>query len=192
MNNKNGFTFVEILAIIAILAVLAVGAFVLVNNTIIKQKVKLGVAAEKTIGEAAVSYFINNGQLYLVPCTNSSGNPFTITEAKVESLNNRLRTDSGYTSAATNEDKVAFFKQKAAQINSDSTFKAGFNSIISVKDNACYKAISVGELIDLGFVSDGAEMCERASIVIVYRKITSTNSAGEITSVQERKLCTKA
>ena len=86
MNNKNGFTLVEILAAVAILAVLATAAGLGITSSINKQKQKLAYQAEENIAEAAKSYASNKINNYLKPCVNSDGSFVTITEKKVNAI----------------------------------------------------------------------------------------------------------
>ena len=184
MNNRKGFTLVEILAVIAILAVLATAAGIGVTSSISKQRQKLAYQAEENIAEAAVSYYSNKGNLYLKPCTNADGSYVTITEKKVNELNDKLRKSEGI-KADTEELVYQNMKTFSNLANGGGDEKSVLNSYIGVADSACYKTVTVGELMEQGFITDSDHMCNKASMIVVYRKTDSKNTAGIITSVQE-------
>lgn len=69
MMKKNGFTLVELLAVIVVLAMLIIIAVPNVMKLIRKEEDKLSEQAMKNLGDAAVSYALEN--VFLAKCENS-------------------------------------------------------------------------------------------------------------------------
>ena len=188
MNNKNGFTLVEILAAVAILAVLATAAGLGITSSINKQKQKLAYQAEENIAEAAKSYASNKINNYLKPCVNSDGSFVTITEKKVNAMNKALRESEGI--ASDNEDLLyQNMKIYSNYANTRDEEKAFLNNYIKVGNKTCFKTVTVGELIEQGYIKDDDHMCNKASIIVIYRRADAKNTAGIMDTVQETGIC---
>ena len=188
MNNKNGFTLVEILAAVAILAVLATAAGLGITSSINKQKQKLAYQAEENIAEAAKSYASNKINNYLKPCVNSDGSFVTITEKKVNAMNKALRASEGI--ASNNEDLLyQNMKIYSNYANTRDEEKAFLNNYIKVGNQTCFKTVTVGELIEQGYIKDDDHMCNKASIIVIYRRADAKNTAGIMDTVQETSIC---
>jgi len=188
MINKKGFTLVEILATIAILAVLATAAGLGITSSINKQKQKLAYQAEENIAEAAKSYASNKINNYLQPCVNSDGAFVTITEKKVNAMNKALRESEGI--ASSNEDLLyQNMKIYSNYANTRDEEKAFLNNYIKVGNKTCFKTVTVGELVEQGYIKDDDHMCNKASIIVLYRRADAKNTAGIMDTVQERGIC---
>ncbi len=187
MNKKEGFTLVETIAVVAILAILGAVAGIGTVTMLQKQRQKLAYAAETTIADASVSYYANKGNIYIKACTNSDGDYVTISQKTVEEVNKYLR-ETKFT-GRTGNDLYQDFKNYSINGNSDSTNRHEIYNIVKVMDPACYNTITVGELIEKGLLSDPDGMCNKASLVIVYRRADAKNTAGVLDSVQEEGIC---
>ncbi len=191
MKNK-GFTLVELLATIALVAILATSAIVGVNYMINKQKQNLATVAEEHIAQAAVTYFSNKKNLYIEPCKDRDEDAaytnFNQTSLKI--LNDDLRQTMIDQNKTTDEDKYNFAKDYVKSVNTDETSKNAFNeSYAFVSNTGCYKLVTVGELIEAGLLEDRENMCDKASVVLVYQRGDSKNKAGVLTSMQEPQIC---
>ena len=188
MNSKKGFTLIEILAAVAILAVLATAAGLGITSSINKQKQKLAYQAEENIVEAAKSYASNKINNYLKPCVNSDGSFVTITEKKVNAMNKALRESEGI--ASSNEDLLyQNMKIYSNYANTRDEEKAFLNNYIKVGNKTCFKTITVGELVEQGYIKDDDHMCNKASMVVIYRRADAKNTAGIMDTVQETGIC---
>ena len=186
MENKKGFTLVEILAVVAILAILAIAATLGITNTIQKQRQKLAYQAETNIAESSLAYFSNKGGNYVKSCT-KDGNYIVISQKSVENLNKFLREDKF--AAFSGESLYQELKKYSINGNADQANKYDLDPYISVDNRSCYRLVTVGELIDQGLISDADGMCNKASMIIMYRKADSKNTAGIMTTVQEAGIC---
>jgi len=72
MNNKKGFTLVELLAVIIIIGVIASITIISVNKTINNSKNSLSKVQKKNIEEAAEAYYIKEGMSAGTSCVNVS------------------------------------------------------------------------------------------------------------------------
>ena len=188
MINKKGFTLVEVLVVVAILAVISTAAGLGITSSINKQKQKLAYQAEESIAEAAKSYASNKINDYLKPCVNSDGSFVTITEKKVNAMNKALRESEGI---ASSNEELLYQNMKAYSnyANTRDEEKTFLNNYIKVGNKACFKTITVGELVEQGYIKDDDHMCNKASIVVIYRRADAKNTAGIMDTVQETGIC---
>ena len=187
MKNKKGFTLVEILAIVVIIVIIMSAAGVGVLTIVQNQRKKLAYTAEVNISEAALSYYANKSGNYLKACTNSDKSFVTISQKSVEELNKFLREEKfvGY----TDENLYQSLKNYSINGNDDPTKKYELSSYIKVDNPSCYKTITVGELMEKGLISDIDGMCDKASLIIIYRRTDAKNTAGILDVVQESGIC---
>lgn len=187
MKNKKGFTLVEILAIVVIIVIIMSAAGVGVLTIVQNQRKKLAYTAEVNISEAALSYYANKSGNYLKACTNSDKSFVTISQKSVEDLNKFLREEKfvGY----TDENLYQSLKDYSINGNDDPTKKYELSSYIKVDNPSCYKTITVGELMEKGLISDSDGMCNKSSLIIIYRRTDAKNTAGIIDVVQETGIC---
>ena len=188
MINKKGFTLVEVLVVVAILAVISTAAGLGITSSINKQKQKLAYQAEENVAEAAKSYASNKINNYLKPCVNSDGSFVTITEKKVNAMNKALRESEGI---ASSNEELLYQNMKAYSnyANTRDEEKTFLNNYIKVGNKACFKTITVGELVEQGYIKDDDHMCNKASIVVIYRRADAKNTAGIMDTVQETGIC---
>jgi len=185
--NKKGFTLVEILAVIAIIATLSVAAVVGVNTIISKTKERTATMAENTVAESSISFF-QKEKLYINPCTNNRGNFISISQNTIKKINDDLRT--AMKDFSSNEEKYIYAKSYTNNINNNAKAKKDFNNkYLSLKSENCFKTVTVGELIDKGYMVDNENLCDKASVIIVYQKATTNNKTGQLSSIQEAKIC---
>ena len=187
MKNNKGFTLVEILAIVAIIAVIMSAAGVGVTSIVQSQKKSLAYDAEVNISEAALSFFSNKNSNYLKACTNSDKSFVTISQKSVEDLNKFLRNEkfAGY----TDENLYQSLKDYSINGNDDPTKKYELSSYIKVDNPSCYKTVTVGELMEKGLITDSDGMCNKSSLIVIYRRADAKNTAGIIDAVQETGIC---
>ena len=183
--NKKGFTLVEILAIVVILSLLAVAAGVGVIGVLQKQRQKLAYTAEQNVHDASVTFCSKNAN-YMKACTDSDGANIVISQKNVEEANNYLREKFKDFSG---ENLYQLYKNYSINGNDDPANKYELDPYIKVSNRSCYKLITVGELIEQGLISDSDGMCNKSSMIIVYRKADAKNTAGMTESVQESGVC---
>ena len=112
----------------------------------------------------------------------------TITEKKVNAMNKALRESEGI--ASSNEDllyqNMKIYSNYANTRDEEKTF---LNNYIKVGNKTCFKTITVGELIEQGYIKDDDHMCNKASIIVIYRRADAKNTAGIMDTVQETSIC---
>ena len=187
MYNKKGFTLVEILAVIAIIAILGVAATAGVSSILQRQRQKLAYTAEENISEASLTQYTNKGNTYIKACTDASGSYITISQKNIDDANKFLRNTKF--AGRTGEDLYQLLKGYSINGNSDPANKYELDPYIKVNNRSCYKIVTVGELIERGLINDADGMCNKSSLVVVYRKGNAKNTAGIMTSVQESGIC---
>ncbi len=189
MKKRNGFTLSELLVIIAILATLVViagaGVFGIVQN----QRKTLAYTAEVNISEAALAFYSSKKDNYMKACTNLDGSYTTISQEKVKKANDFFREEKFL--GLTGEEFYQAVKAYSITGNTDATAKHELRQrvLTNLADQGCYKTITVGELIEKDLIQDNDGMCDKASIIFVYRKTDAKNTAGILTSVQEPGIC---
>ena len=186
MNDKKGFTLVEILAIVVILSLLAIAAGAGITGVLQRQRQKLAYTAEQNVHDASVSYYSKNAA-YMKACKDSSGANIVISQKNVEALNKYLRETKF--KDFSGESLYQLYKNYSINGNDDPANKYELDSYIKVSNRSCYKLITVGELIEQGLISDSDGMCNKSSMIIVYRKADAKNTAGITESVQEAGIC---
>ena len=87
------------------------------------------------------------------------------------------------------EDLYQLYKNYTINANSDPTTKYELDSFINVNNRSCYKLVTVGELIEHGLMSDDSEMCDKSSVIVIYKKGDAKNTAGIMESVQQSGIC---
>ena len=167
MRNKRGFTLVEVLGVIAIIAVLGVAATIGISSTLQKQRQKLAYTAEQNVAEASLSYYSGNSS-YLKACTKDGAN-VVISQKNVENINKFLRETKFVD--FSDENLYQLMKNYSINGNTDPANKYELDSYIDVDNRSCYKIITVGELIEKGLISDADGMCNKSSLIIIYRNI---------------------
>ena len=188
--NKKGFTLVELMAVIAIIAVLGVAAVTGVNAIIEGQKTKVATQSEETISESALSKYTDNNNLYLPACMDDSGY-INMDEVILKKINNDLRDQMAFENKKTENDKISFIKQYTNNLNSNDTLKNNFaiKYFPGLKDKNCFKLTSVADLIAEGYLKDLDNGCDKASLVIVYKRGDSSNQAGTLDTAKETGIC---
>ena len=188
MNNNKGFTLVELMAVIAILAILLIGGSLAVTSVIQRQKQKLKEDQIKTIEDAAITYVLNK-KFYVPVCKNTSGGLVTITQDMVVSANSAIEGNSTWRGKRGN----------FVQLNEDNSLKSklsGASGIFgNLKNNKCYKIISVQTLREEGFV-EKVEDCDlaannRYSVIVVYAQgdASDPTGAGQLVAVSDKNIC---
>lgn len=188
MNNRNGFTLVELMAVIAILAILLVGGGLAITSVINRQKSSVNDQQIKSIEDAAVTYIIN--KKYFVPvCKTASGTMITIDKNKVDLVNSTIEGNNTFKNKRNN----------FTNLNADTSLKeklGGTSGIFGkVSDLNCFKLVSVKTLINDGYV-DKADQCVTSSniknsVIVVYSLGDSAdpNGAGQLVAVSSNNFC---
>ena len=189
--NKKGFTLVEIIAVVALIAIISVAAILGVNSMINRQRIKTATLSEKNIAEAALTVQTEKHKLYLPACVDkTTGNYVNISEMIIKKINDDLRDQMAHDGKTTIVQKEQYVKDFVKNINNDELFKKNFsNDYLEVKDINCFKATSVADMIKEGSLKDLDNGCDTASLIIVYNKGDSTNTAGNLKAVQETGIC---
>ncbi len=189
MKNK-GFTLIELLGTIALVAILATSAIVAVNSLINKQRVKLATVAEEHINEAALTYFSSKKSLYIEPCLDTDNEYTTIPQYTIKEINDKFRETLKTEGITEEAAKITKAKEYATSINTDEATKNKFNEdFLDIKNTSCFRVVTVGELIENGLVEDKDNMCNKASILVVYQKGSAKNTTGVATGIQEPLIC---
>ncbi len=187
---RKAFTLIELLATIALVAILATSAVVAVNYFINKQKEKIANIAEEHISQAALTYFGNKKSLFIESCVDKDGDYTSISQSVIKRINDKIREDMNRDSITTDKDKYEYAKRYVSDISTNSENKENFNNTFLDIDNfSCFRLVTVGELVDAGLLEDKDNMCNKASVVMVYQKGDAKNKAGVATAVQEPKIC---
>ena len=187
MKNKNGFTLVEILAVVAILAILATAAGMAVVSIMQGQKQRLAYTAEQNIAEAALSFYASKNNRFIKACTSEDGSYVIISQKNVEDANKYLR-ETKY-SGISGEQLYNEMKLYSDNLNGEPSKKYELSEYINVSNYSCYNTITVGELMEKGLINDPDGMCNKASLVFIYRRTDAKNTAGFFDSVQEEGIC---
>ena len=188
--NKKGFTLVEILAVIAIMAVLSVSAIMGVNAIINSTRNRLAQRMEETIADVSLSYFENKKQLYIEPCTDSEGNFVTIGFDMIKKLNDDLRKTMNENGKTTPDEKYTYAKNYINNLKENVAEKEIVGlSYFEVNSARCFDLVTVGDLIDEGYLVDNDNLCNRSSVIAVYQKGDSRDKSGSKASVQESNIC---
>ena len=191
MLNRKGFTLVEIMAVIALIAILLGGATVIITTTINKQKEKVRLDEIETVKDAAVTYVLNK-KFFVPVCKTNAGALVEISQDNVKALNNEIKQH--YESLRGN----------FSGLNSNTNLKnyfggnktTGASGVLgTLKDDKCYKMVSVETLIKEGFV-ESADDCRTSdnvpfSVIVVYAKGDSgdPNGAGTLVAVTDPNFC---
>lgn len=186
MKTNKGFTIVEILVAIAILSILAVSAGAGIISMLQNQRQKLAYVAEQNVHDASLSFYNKDKSSYLKSCKDSDGANITISQKDVEDVNNFLKEKF---KDVVSEDLYQFYKNYTINANSDPTTKYELDPFINVSNRSCYKLVTVGELIEHGLMSDDSGMCDKSSVIVIYKKGDAKNTAGIMESVQQSGIC---
>ena len=188
MIKKNGFTLVEVLAVVALIAILATSAIVGVNYVLNKQRENLATISEENIAQAAITYFQNKKSTHQEPCRDTDGDYTDFNQSLVKLINNKLRDEMK--NKTTDKEKYEYAKNYVTNINTNVDSRITFNQLYtSVENTTCFKLVTVGELVDTGILEDKENLCNKASVIIVYQKGDSKNAVGYLTSIQEPQIC---
>ena len=189
--NRKGFTLVEIMAVVALIAIISVAAILGVNSIINKQRMNTATASEKNIGEAALTTQTEKHKLYLPACVDkTNGNYVDISEMIVKKINDDLRAQMISNGKTTIAQKEQFIKDYVKSINDNEDNKKNFASdYFGVKDINCFKVTSVADMIKEGYLKDLDNGCDTASLIVIYNRGDSTNTAGNLKAVQETGIC---
>ncbi len=186
MKRNKGFTIVELLIVIVIVTALAVFAGIGVFTILHNQKQRLAYTAEQNVHDASLTFYSKEETTYLPSCKNSSDANIVISQKNVEDVNTFLKEKF---QDIASENDYQLFKNYTINSNSDPANKYELDSFINVSNRSCYKLVTVGELIENGLLSDDNEMCDKSSVIIVYKKGNAKNASGILESIQEPGVC---